>query len=90
MKIPVNIPSKLSPQVLGKYSIDRTTLSFKTTPKDDWRDRIEVILGDDKDPTTFQPQFKLMRWDNEVNCSIRLKDFDNYTLSTEGEKIKLK
>jgi len=85
MKIPTNISS----EVLAKYSIDRTNLSFSVTPKDNPKDRIQVELGDSKDPTTFQPQFKLMRWDNEVNCSVRLKDFDNYTLSTEAEKIKL-
>ena len=63
--------------------------AFSITPKDTPADRLEVEIGDSKEPSTFQPQFKLMRWDNEVNCSIRLKDFDNYTLSTEGEKIKL-
>jgi hypothetical protein len=85
----MNIPSKISPQVLAKYSIHRVNRAFSGTPKDNWKDRIQVVLGDDKDPSTFQPQFKLMRWDNEVNCSIRLEDFDNYTLSTEAEKIKL-
>ena len=30
-----------------------------------------------------------MRWDNECNVSIRLKDFIDYKVQTEGEKIKL-
>jgi hypothetical protein len=85
----ITIPTQISAGVLAKYSIDRKNLCFSATPKDNPKDLIEVILGDDKDPTTFQPQWKCMRWDNEVNLSLRLKDFDNYTLSTEAEKIKL-
>ncbi len=62
--------------------------TFFATPKDDWKDRIEVEVGDSKQPD-FKPQMKIMRWDNEVNCSLRLKDFDNFTIQTEEEKIKL-
>jgi hypothetical protein len=57
--------------------------------KSDPSDRIVCEVGDSKQ-VDFYPQLKLMRWDNEINCSIRLKDFDNYILSVEGEKIKLK
>ena len=48
------------------------------TPKDDPKDKIEVELGDSKDSTKFHPQVKLMRWDNEVNASFRLKDERKY------------
>jgi hypothetical protein len=44
---------------------------YKTTIKDDHRDRIEVEIGDTKQPD-FYPQTKIMRWDNEVNFSMRL------------------
>jgi hypothetical protein len=35
----MNIPTKLSSQVLAKYSIDRVNKSFSAIPKDDWKDR---------------------------------------------------
>ena len=70
------------------YKFNSTTNSYKATPKDDPRDRIEIELGDSKQPD-FKPQVKIMRWDNEVNASFRLKGLDNYTVSTEGEKTKL-
>jgi hypothetical protein len=63
--------------------------TFFVTPKDDWKDRIEVELGDSKQPDKVYPQVKIMRWDNEVNFSARLKDFDNYEVTSDQEKIKL-
>lgn len=57
--------------------------------KNNPRDRIEVEIGDSKQPTKFYPQVKIMRWGNEVNCSFRLLDDEPKTLTTEGEKIKL-
>jgi len=42
----------------------------KLTPKNEPKDRIEIEIGDFKQPE-FIPQVKLMRWDNEVNVSIR-------------------
>jgi len=65
------------------------TNALKLTPKDDWRDRIEVELGDSKRPDKFFPQVKIMRWDNEVNASFRLIDDEAKTLRTEGGKVKL-
>ena len=47
--------------------------TWKHTVKDDPRDRLEIITGDDKQ-SNFQPQVKLQRWDNEVNASFRLQD----------------
>jgi hypothetical protein len=45
--------------------------AYKATPKNDARDRIEVEVGDSKQ-TEFYPQLKMMRWDNDVNLSVRL------------------
>ena len=53
------------------YTKDKTT--YFATPKTDIKDRIELEVGDSKQPD-FYPQVKIMRWDNEVNLSYRLKD----------------
>jgi len=45
---------------------------IKKEVKSDPADRIEIELGDSKDDAIFQPQLKYMRWDNEVNFSLRL------------------
>ena len=49
------------------------TNSFTETAKADPRDNITMEIGDSKQ-TDFYPQIKLMRWDNEVNLSVRLSD----------------
>ena len=67
------IANKLSALVKKKYIVDRDNNFFKQVPKDDPKDRIEIEVGDSKDPTTVQPQVKLTRW-GEVNASFRLKD----------------
>lgn len=63
--------------------------TYFTTPKSNPKDRIEVEIGDSKTPDKFLPQAKIMRWDNEVNFSARLKDNQvvNETVSTDNEKI---
>lgn len=48
-------------------------MDFSVVAKDDPRDRIEVEIGDAKQ-VDFYPQVKVMRWDNEVNLSVRLVD----------------
>ena len=64
--------------------IDKTYIKeAKSNPKD----RIEVIIGDDKEPDVILPQVKIQRFDNEANVSIRLKDFDNYSVVADGNKI---
>ena len=57
-------------------SINPTT--WKSIPKDDPRDRVETIVGDDKQ-VEFYPQVKIQRWDNEVNFSVRLISDDRIT-----------
>ncbi len=47
--------------------------TFTNNLKTDPRNKIDVEIGDSKEPT-FMPQIKTMRWDNEVNLSIRLVD----------------
>lgn len=49
------------------------TLSYSLTPKGNPKDTITVEIGDSKDAAQFQPQVKIMRWDNEANSSIRLQ-----------------
>jgi hypothetical protein len=53
----------------GLVSTDQTT--FVAVPKDAANDRLQVEVGDSKQ-AAFYPQTKVMRWDNEVNLSIRL------------------
>ena len=59
---------KFEKKLKDKYSFANETFSrrVKAHPKD----RIEVEIGDSKQPN-FKPQFKVMRWDNEVNFSMR-------------------
>lgn len=79
--------TKFKKSIKNKYSFKDET--FFGTPRQNPKDLIEVEIGDSKDPTKFQPQQKISRWNNECNVSIRLKDFNNFTVETEVEKIKL-
>jgi len=66
-------------------SINPTT--WESVPKDDPRDRVEAIVGDDKQ-AEFYPQVKIQRWDNEVNFSVRLITPDKITAPIlDKEKI---
>lgn len=81
------ILKKISAEILAKYQVADNTFSY--TPKDDWKDRIQVEVGDSKQPDTFYPQVKIMRWDNEVNASFRLVDtIDTATVATDKDKIE--
>ena len=68
--------------------INSTT--WKNVVQDNPKDRIEVEIGDSKQADICYPQVKIMRWDNEVNFSVRLKDteYDKAQVKKEGEKIK--
>lgn len=73
-----------------KYTSVENTIF--TTPKADPKNRVELEIGDSKQPD-FKPQVKLQRWDNEVNLSLRLKEDDDELLETpvitnEADKIK--
>lgn len=68
---------------MDKLNLTTFIKEVKQNPKD----RIVVEVGDSKQPD-FKPQQKIMRWDNEVNCSLRLvHDEKNPTVSTVGDKI---
>ena len=72
--------------------MDRFTLSANTlskTVKDNPADRIEVEIGDAKQ-LDFKPQFKIKRWDNEVNFSIRAQEEAGATMVEEDGKVKYK
>lgn len=55
-----------------------TDTTFGLTAKNDIRDRIDVEVGDAKS-ASFRPQMKVMRWDNEVNFSMRHVETDAET-----------
>jgi len=72
------------------FNYHATEKYYDYTPKDDNKDRVHVEIGDAQDPSTFHPQIKIKRWDNEVNASIRLKHATipgNVSYSDDGEII---
>jgi hypothetical protein len=80
---------KLDQATKDKYQITDNT--FKVAVKDNPKDLVEVEIGDSKTLTSFLPQQKISRWDNEVNCSIRLKHTEKIpTVIAEDGKIKWK
>jgi hypothetical protein len=61
--------------------------TWKQEVKTDWKDELNVVIGDDKQPD-FKPQIKIERWSNEVNCSIRLiHNEKNPIVSKEGDMM---
>ncbi len=72
-------------RIRDKYSLSGET--FRRSVKASKKDRIEIEIGDSKE-ATFKPQFKVMRWDNEVNFSMRAEEHPDATVETEGEVIK--
>lgn len=67
--------------------LERNT--YKYIKNNDPKDKLDVEIGDSKQDD-FKPQFKLMRWDNEVNFSIRAKEKENNLFIKDGEIIKYK
>ena len=63
--------------------------TYSKTPIDDNESRVEIEVGDAKQ-LDFKPQFKIKRWDNEVNFSIRAEEEAGATLEKDGELIKYK
>jgi len=55
---------KLSKEISQKYTLDEAKQFFGLTAKDNPLDKIDAIVGDDKQPSTFYPQVKIQRWDN--------------------------
>lgn len=69
-----DLPTKVPSEIASRFEVNNNTL--KEVAKENPKDRIEVEIGDSK-VEDFKPQFKLMRWDNEVNFSIRGKEHEN-------------
>jgi len=65
--------------------INSTT--FRKKVKQNPKDRIEVIVGDDKQ-LDFKPQVKIQRWDNEVNFSMRAEEKLNAIVEEKKGIIK--
>jgi hypothetical protein len=61
------------------------------TIRENEKDRINIEIGDTKQ-TDFYPQLKILRWDNEVNFSIRLdedySDFSKDNIVNDNDVIK--
>lgn len=78
--------SKFTPEISQKYTLQNNSLVqvAKANPKD----KIDVEVGDTKQ-ADFLPQVKIMRWDNEVNFSVRLTDTKTGQdkISTATDKI---
>lgn len=80
-----NIPDRISSKISQKYTKLNNTFSNKV--KDVVEDRIEIEIGDSKQPD-FKPQFKVMRWDNEVNFSIRATEHPAARVETDNDIVK--
>ncbi len=80
-------PKEINSEVSDKYDLAGNT--FSEVIKPDPLDKVDLEIGDAKQPDEFIPQIKVKRWDNEVNVSLRLvNDETNPKVETEGEKIK--
>lgn len=76
-----------SPKEIKDYIFENNT--YKSKVKDDVKDLLEIEIGDSKQPD-FKPQFKLIRWNNEVNFSMRAEEQLDAVVEVDGEKIKYK
>lgn len=87
-KSPVKVKENdLSQEIKKEYQ--QLDNALHLTVNNDWRDKLEVELGDVKDDSNFHPQVKIKRWDNEVNFSVRLQNDENETFQSDKEKVKL-
>lgn len=80
--------TSLPPQAkIPGFVTDRNT--FGKVVKDNPKDRIAIEIGDSKQDD-FKPQFKFMRWDNEVNFSLRAEEHPSAVVETRGKVVKYK
>lgn len=79
------IPNKINQKLLNRFVVSNNT--FSRAVKDNPKDKIELEIGDSKQPD-FKPQAKIMRWDNEVNFSLRAEEHSEAQVRTEGKLIK--
>src|SRR3990167_8342358 len=80
-----DLPEELPVEITDKYTVEGNTL--KQEVKDNPKDRIQVEIGDSKQ-VDFKPQVKIIRWDNEVNFSLRAIEDPNATVEIEKDVIK--
>jgi hypothetical protein len=80
-----NAPSRINKELTSKFAVERNT--FKRAVKDNPKDKIEIEIGDSK-TDDFKPQVKLMRWNNEVNFSIRAEEHPQAQIQTKGKVVK--
>ncbi len=90
--IPTNLPIEITNKysvVSNSFKLDKIVNAELDKYKNEPKDEINVIVGDDKQPD-FIPQVKLCRWTDEVNFSVRLIDNQtgNETVTTATDKIK--
>ena len=78
------------------FNFNSSTKSYNYTPKDDPKDRVEVEIGDSKEPDIILPQVKIMRWDKLkiglsywFNLSSIKKAVVDAVLPAFREKIKV-
>lgn len=62
-------------------------MKYSKTIKNNPKDSIVIEVGDSKQED-FKPQFKLMRWDNECNFSIRAQEHKVARVIVEDNKTK--
>ncbi len=67
--------------------IKLNSTTWKQIVKDNSKDKLEIEIGDVKQPD-FKPQMKLMRWDNEVNFSLRAEEKVGATVKEKDGVIK--
>lgn len=79
------IPNRRSQEIEEKFRFKNNT--FSRAVKENLKDRIEIEVGDSKQGD-FKPQVKIMRWDNEVNFSLRAEEHPQATVETQGKIIK--
>lgn len=82
------LPGDLSSELESKFQVSDNTLVRDV--KDNPKDRITLEIGDSKQPDTFLPQAKIMRWDNDVNASFRYidKEAGEPEIKAEGDVLK--
>jgi len=77
----------LKDKTLKDFTLESST--FKRDVKTDISDKIEVEIGDALQPD-FKPQFKIKRWDNEINFSMRAQEDPDATVDIERDIVKYK
>ena len=77
---------------MSKINYKTINNSFRLVAKSNPKDLIVAEIGDIKEPSITLPQLKICRWGdneetNESNVSLRLLDFDEYSVLQNKDKI---